>query len=116
MPKTLEIAYLPPGSLVKTQGEEEPDPDQQERNYAFPGIFMATTVARFVRPVQNLVVGGIEWIGPLEQVNLSIATLEEDIRSDTTHQELDPLNMLSVIASTIPFCNYNQSPRNMYQC
>lgn len=24
--------------------------------------------------------------------------------------------MLSIIASCIPFCNYNQSPRNMYQC
>lgn len=47
---------------------------------------------------------------------LSVATLEEDIRPDTTHQEMDPLNVLSIIASTIPFCNYNQSPRNMYQC
>ena len=69
-----------------------------------------------MRPVQNLIVGAIEWIGPLEQVALSIATLEEDIRPDTTHQELDCLNVLSIIASTIPFCNYNQSPRNMYQC
>lgn len=33
-----------------------------------------------------------------------------------THQEIDPINMLSIVASTIPFCNYNQSPRNMYQC
>jgi DNA-directed RNA polymerase I subunit RPA2 len=24
--------------------------------------------------------------------------------------------MLSIVANTIPFCNYNQSPRNMYQC
>jgi hypothetical protein len=33
----------------------------------------------------NLQEGGIEWIGPLEQLTLSIATLEEDIRKDTTH-------------------------------
>ena len=66
MPKTLEIAYLTPGSLIKTQTEEEQDSDKGERNYAFPGIFMASTISRFVRPVQNLVVGGIEWIGPLE--------------------------------------------------
>ena len=47
---------------------------------------------------------------------MSIACLEEDLRSDSTHQELDPINMLSIIASTIPFADYNQSPRNMYQC
>ena len=76
---------MPPGTLIKNETEEEPDPDHRERNYAFPGIFMSSTISRFVRPVQNLVVGGIEWIGPLEQVNLSIACLEEDIRSDTTH-------------------------------
>jgi DNA-directed RNA polymerase I subunit RPA2 len=51
----------------------------------FPGIFITSTVARFVRPVRNLEVGGTEWIGPLEQVNMSIACLEEDIRTDTTH-------------------------------
>ena len=46
---------------------------------------MSSQVSRFVRPVQNLVVGATEWIGPLEQLALSIATLEEDIRPDTTH-------------------------------
>ncbi len=47
---------------------------------------------------------------------MSIACLEEDIRTDTTHQEIDPINILSMIAQTIPFPDYNQSPRNMYQC
>ena len=46
---------------------------------------MSSQVSRFVRPVQNLTNGGVEWIGPLEQIALSIATLEEDIRPDTTH-------------------------------
>lgn len=49
-------------------------------------------------------------------MDMSIACLEEDIRTDTTHQEIDPINMLSIIASTVPFADYNQSPRNMYQC
>ena len=66
--------------------------------------------------MRNLEVGGTEWIGPLEQLNMSIACQEEDIRSDTTHQELDPINMLSMIATMQPFPEYNQSPRNMYQC
>jgi DNA-directed RNA polymerase I subunit RPA2 len=79
-------------------------------------VFLASTPSRFVRPVKNLDCGGIEFIGPLEQVNLSIACLEEDLRTDSTHQEMDPINMLSIIASTIPFADYNQSPRNMYQC
>ena len=77
---------------------------------------MASTPSRFVRPVRNLELGGIEFIGPLEQVNMSIACLKEDLRTDTTHQEIDPINILSIIASCVPFCDYNQSPRNMYQC
>ena len=119
VPQTLEIAYLPPGSTTGSQAKAEttsPADAQREKNYYFPGIFLSSQVSRFVRPVQNLIVGAVEWIGPLEQIALSIATLEEDIRPDTTHQELDCLNVLSIIASTIPFCNYNQSPRNMYQC
>ena len=115
VPMTLEIAYLPPGSTTgsaaKTPSHNNPEKSaddlQTEKNYYFPGVFMSSQVSRFVRPVQNLVVGAVEWIGPLEQIALSIATLEEDIRPDTTHQELECLNVLSIIASTIPFCNYN---------
>ncbi len=48
---------------------------------------------------------------------MDIACLAEDVREGiTTHQELDPTNMLSLIASLTPFSDYNQSPRNMYQC
>ncbi len=56
-------------------------------------------------------------IGPMEQPFMDIACLAEDVREGiTTHQELDPMNMLSLIASLTPFSDYNQSPRNMYQC
>jgi DNA-directed RNA polymerase I subunit RPA2 len=56
-------------------------------------------------------------IGPMEQPFMDIACLAEDVREGiTTHQELDPNNMLSLIASLTPFSDYNQSPRNMYQC
>lgn len=48
---------------------------------------------------------------------MEIALLPSDLREGvTTHQELDPTNMLSLIASLTPFSDYNQSPRNMYQC
>ena len=33
-----------------------------------------------------------------------------------THSEFHPSAMLSVVASLTPYSDYNQSPRNMYQC
>ena len=33
-----------------------------------------------------------------------------------THAETSTAAMLSVVASLTPFCDFNQSPRNMYQC
>ena len=33
-----------------------------------------------------------------------------------THEETGPMAMLSAIASCTPWSDYNQSPRNMYQC
>jgi DNA-directed RNA polymerase I subunit RPA2 len=101
---SLEIAYLAPGRHSKLDVDQAPE---AVKNYYFPGVFLSSQVSRFVRPVQNLQLGGIEWIGPLEQITLSIACLEEDIRADTTHQELDPVKMLSIIASTVPFADYN---------
>lgn len=79
VPKTLEVAYLPP--TFDTADEESTNPENEEsskkgqsqKNKFFPGIFLASTIARFVRPVKNLEVGGTEWIGPLEQLNMSIA-------------------------------------------
>ena len=35
---------------------------------------------------------------------------------ETTHLELKQTSMLSAIASLTPFSDFNQSPRNMYQC
>lgn len=113
MPKTLEIAYLPSQASEESDGNESShtttgsSDENDTKEKFFPGIFLASTPARFIRPVRNLEHGGIEFIGPLEQVNLSIACLEEDLRKDSTHQELDPINMLSIVASTIPFADYN---------
>jgi DNA-directed RNA polymerase I subunit RPA2 len=83
----------------------------------FPGIFLSTDCARFIRPVTFLATGQTEWIGPLEQVYLEIAVTDVDIRlGETTHVEVKPTNMLSINASFVPFSDHNQSPRNMYQC
>ncbi|XP_048792652.1 DNA-directed RNA polymerase I subunit RPA2 [Lagopus muta] len=83
----------------------------------YPGLFIFTTPCRMVRPVKNLLYGRKEWIGTLEQVFMNVATMESDIVPGvTTHQELFPHSILSVVANLIPFSDHNQSPRNMYQC
>ncbi|CAG9310885.1 unnamed protein product [Blepharisma stoltei] len=97
IPRTMEIAYL-------------------SRKPLFLGIFLATTQGRLVRPVRHIETGEKDWIGPLEQLNLSIACLPKDRKPETSHEEFSPLNMLSILACTTPFSDHNQSPRNMYQC
>ncbi|XP_013907832.1 PREDICTED: DNA-directed RNA polymerase I subunit RPA2 isoform X2 [Thamnophis sirtalis] len=83
----------------------------------YPGLFIFTTPCRMMRPVQNLALGKEEWIGTMEQVFMNIAVSKDEIQPGlTTHQELFPYSMLSVVACFIPFSDHNQSPRNMYQC
>ena len=82
----------------------------------FPGLFLSTDAARMIRPVQQMDSKKTEMIGPLEQVFMDIACLDADVRPATTHRELHSTNMLSLVASLTPFSDYNQSPRNMYQC
>ena len=89
----------------------------------FPGVFIFTCIARMTRKVKNLLYNKEEIIGPLEQQYLNIACIPEDIinlsksfNCKIHHQEIDPIRILSIIASLTPFCGYNQSPRNMYQC
>ena len=82
-----------------------------------PAVYLSTDAARLERIVRHLGTGKEELIGAMEQVYLDIACVEEDIRKgETTHIETSPANMLSLIASLTPFSDFNQSPRNMYQC
>nr|BAK00019.1 predicted protein [Hordeum vulgare subsp. vulgare] len=96
----------------------------------YPGIYIFTQHGRMSRPVLNLHTKEVEWIGPMEQVFMEIACVKEDIfpspfktasstsveDEGTSHIELSPTVMLSQIASLTPYSDYNQSPRNMYQC
>ncbi|XP_038607408.1 DNA-directed RNA polymerase I subunit RPA2 [Tachyglossus aculeatus] len=83
----------------------------------YPGLFLFTTPCRMIRPVRNLDLGKEEFIGTMEQTFMNIAIFEDEIVPGiTTHQELFPHSMLSVVANFIPFSDHNQSPRNMYQC
>jgi len=82
----------------------------------FPAVLLFTAAARMVRPVYHIDAGLTEWVGSFEQVFLEVACQDADKRDDTTHQELAPTQMLSLAASLTPFSDFNQSPRNMYQC
>ena len=47
--------------------------------------------------------------------NALIALKPEQVTDDHTHCELDPALILGTLASTIPYPDHNQSPRNVYQ-
>tara|TARA_B100001250_G_scaffold322903_1_gene286201 strand:+ start:75 stop:4319 length:4245 start_codon:yes stop_codon:yes gene_type:complete len=58
----------------------------------------------------------IEYIDSDEEENVYIALFQSQITQDYyTHCEIHPSMILGVCASTIPFANHNQSPRNTYQ-
>lgn len=81
-----------------------------------PAVYLYTSLARPLRQVKNLIHDRLEWIDPFEQCFLSIACTIDDLREDTTHQDIHPDLILSELATQIPFLEHNQSPRNMYQC
>ncbi|KAJ3076254.1 hypothetical protein HDU98_004867 [Podochytrium sp. JEL0797] len=100
VPLDLEIGYVPPS-----------------KGGQYPGLFMFSTAARMMRPVTYLPNGKTDMVGSFEQVYMDIACVKEDIVAGiTTHIELHPTSILSVVANLTPFSDFNQSPRNMYQC
>lgn len=90
----------------------------------FESILIYNTLSRFVRPVKHLQSGLIENIGIMEQVFLDInlkklAHKENELlylQKDFPYEEIDNQNIFSIVAGLTPFSEYNQSPRNMYQC
>jgi len=83
----------------------------------FPGLYLHATPSRMMRPVRQLKTNLVEWIGSFEQSYMSVACMDEDIvPGKTTHQEVSPMHIISEVASMTPFSDFNQSPRNMYQC
>ena len=100
VPLDLEIGYVP----LSTGGQ-------------YPGLYMFSEAARMIRPVKYLPLEKEDRIGPFEQPYMSIACTEPEIVSgDSSHVEFDVTNILSIVANQTPFSNFNQSPRNMYQC
>lgn len=100
VPKELEIGFVP----LSNGGQ-------------YPGVYMFSQCARMYRPVKYLPLDNLDYVGPFEQPFMSIACTEPEVVSgDSTHVEYDPTNILSIVANQTPFSDFNQSPRNMYQC
>lgn len=60
--------------------------------------------------------GCIEYIDPYEQNEAFIANYPDYIKPQTTHIEVHPSTILSLMTSQIPFPQHNQSPRNQLSC
>jgi len=100
VPLALEIGFVP-----------------QSKGGQYPGLYLFSSQARMIRPVEYLPLGKEDFVGPFEQVYMDIAcTADEIISGTTTHLEFSPTNILSMVANLTPFSDFNQSPRNMYQC
>ncbi|KAI7863358.1 hypothetical protein BDF14DRAFT_1885194 [Spinellus fusiger] len=83
----------------------------------YPGLYIFSTPARMMRPVKFLANNKIDMIGTFEQVYMDIACMDDEVEIGvTSHQEVAPTNIFSIVANMTPFSDFNQSPRNMYQC
>lgn len=84
---------------------------------SYPGIYMSSGPSRMVRPATYLPLQAEDYVGSFEQPYMSIAVVPHEIESgQSTHVEVSPTNILSILANMTPFSDFNQSPRNMYQC
>ena len=57
----------------------------------------------------------VEFIDSAESETIRVAMLPRDITPYHTHCEIHPTMALGHMASSIPLCDHNQSPRNTYQ-
>ncbi|TGZ82716.1 beta and beta-prime subunits of DNA dependent RNA-polymerase [Ascodesmis nigricans] len=100
IPLDLEIGYVPESHAGQ-----------------YPGLYLFSQEARMIRPVKYLPLEKEDQVGPFEQPYMTIAVNEQEITpGETSHVEYDPTNILSIVANMTPFSDFNQSPRNMYQC
>lgn len=60
--------------------------------------------------------GCIEYVDPYEQNEIYIANNPAYIKPETSHMEVHPSTIMSMMTSLIPFAPHNQSPRNQLSC
>ena len=96
-------------------------------------IGIETDGGRFVRPLYRVEKGAVcappenpqewndwiranvEYIDPCETEVIRVAMLPSEVQKIHTHMEIHPTLILGHMASSIPFSDHNQSPRNTYQ-
>lgn len=59
--------------------------------------------------------GIVEYLDAEEEENALISENVDSITPETTHAEITPAAILGIVASVIPYPEYNQSPRNSYE-
>uniref|UniRef100_A0A6C0DRD5 DNA-directed RNA polymerase n=1 Tax=viral metagenome TaxID=1070528 RepID=A0A6C0DRD5_9ZZZZ len=93
------------GKDITTPGFFDPMSNQ-------PGPIPLTTYKDSLEPYK----GVIEYIDPYEQNEAFIVHFPEHINKETSHVEIHPSTIVSIVTSMIPFANFNQSPRNQLSC
>lgn len=58
----------------------------------------------------------LEYVDPYEQNESYIACFPENINAETTHMEVHPSTVGSLLTTLIPYANHNQSVRNQLSC
>ena len=73
------------------------------------------TLEQYIKALEPYT-GAIEYVDPYEQNETYIANFLYDIKPETTHIEVHPSTIMSMMTSMIPFAPHNQSPRNQLSC
>ena len=98
--------HLVMGTLRENVGLDSTDFHDPEEGLALEDY------PRFLAPYT----GAIEYIDPYEQNECFIVNNPAYITPETTHMEVHPSTIMSMMTSLIPFAPHNQSPRNQLSC